>query len=157
MTRPHGTAGELRVEPFNEDAPHLRSGAAVYVHGQRYRIERARWERRSLLLRFWGLSRRAQVEPWRGALIEIAEGDLVREPGSYYVDEIVGLDVVTEEDRLLGQISDVLSTGANDVYVVTGEAGEVLIPAIASVIREIDIAGGVVRITALPGLLDESE
>ncbi len=155
--RPHGTAGELRVEPFNEDAPHLRSGAAVYVDGQRYRIERARWERRSLLLRFWGLSRRVQVEAWRGALIEVAEGDLVREPGSYFVHEIVGLEVVTEEGRRLGEISDVLATGANDVYVVTGTEGEVLVPAIASVIREIDLGGGVVRITALPGLLDESE
>ena len=157
VTRPHGTDGELRVDPFNPEAPHLRSGATVYLRGSRYRIERVRWERSSLLVRFWGARRRADVEDWRGALLEIPEGELVREPGSYYVHEIVGLKVVTETGRPIGEISDVLSTGANDVYVVVGPDGEVLVPAISSVVQEIDLETGVVHITALPGLLNESE
>ncbi len=86
----------------------------------------------------------------------MAEADLVREPDAHLVYEIVGLEVVTEDGKSLGRVSEVLSTGANDVYVVDGPSGETLIPAIASVVEEIDVAGGVLRITDTLSLRDES-
>ncbi len=86
----------------------------------------------------------------------MAEADLVREPDAHLVYEIVGLEVVTEDGKSLGRVSEVLSTGANDVYVVDGPSGETLIPAIASVVEEIDVAGGVLRITDALSLRDES-
>ena len=86
----------------------------------------------------------------------MAEADLVREPDAHLVYEIVGLEVVTEDGKSLGRVSEVLSTGANDVYVVDGPSGETLIPAIASVVEEIDVAGGVLRITDALSLSDES-
>ena len=104
-----------------------------------------------------GWQRRSDVEDTRGALLEVAEGDLVREPDAHLVYEIVGLEVVTEEGRSLGKVSEVLSTGANDVYVVKGPSGETLIPAIASVVQAIDVAGGMLRITNQPGLVDETQ
>ena len=86
----------------------------------------------------------------------MAEADLVREPDAHLVYEIVGLEVVTEDGKSLGRVSEVLSTGANDVYVVDGPSGETLIPAIASVVEAIDVAGGVLRITDALSLSDES-
>ena len=86
----------------------------------------------------------------------MAEADLVREPDAHLVYEIVGLEVVTEDGKSLGRVSEVLSTGANDVYVVDGPSGETLLPAIASVVEEIDVAGGVLRITDALSLSDES-
>ncbi len=86
----------------------------------------------------------------------MAEADLVREPDAHLVYEIVGLEVVTEDGKSLGRVSEVLSTGANDVYVVDGPSGETLIPAIASVVEEIDVAGGVLHITDALSLRDES-
>ena len=65
--------------------------------------------------------------------------------------------MVTAGGEELGRITEVLQTGANDVYVVTGERGEILVPAIAEVIEAIDVSGGVISITPLPGLLDESK
>ena len=157
VLRPHGTSGELRVEPFNPEAPHLGVGCPVHLLGERHKVERARWDRGSLLIGLSGIARRNELERAQGVLIEVAEADLVREDGSYFVHEIVGLEVVVEDGRRLGTVSEVLSTGANDVYVVMGEGSESLVPAIASVVRTIDVEGGAISITALPGLLDESE
>ena len=156
MLRPHGNTGELRVAPFNADLPNLQPDGEVYLLGKRRRIERVRWDRGRVLLRLEGLERRGDVEDVRGALLEVAEGELVRHPDTHLVYEIVGLEVVREDGRSLGEVSEVLSTGANDVYVVKGPAGETLVPAIASVVQAIDVAGGVVRITNELSLGDET-
>ena len=145
------------MAPFNPEIPNLQPDGEVYLLGRLRRIERVRWDRGRVLLRLEGLERRSDVEDTRGALLEVAEGDLVREPDAHLVYEIVGLEVVTEEGRSLGKVSEVLSTGANDVYVVKGPSGETLIPAIASVVQAIDVAGGMLRITNQPGLVDETQ
>ena len=157
MLRPHGNTGELRVTPFNPDIPNLQPDGEVYLLGRRRRIERVRWDRDRILLRLEGLESRGDVDDTRGALLEVPEGDLVRDPDAHLVYEIVGLEVVTEEGRSLGKVSEVLSTGANDVYVVKGPSGETLIPAIASVVQAIDVAGGMLHITIQPGLVDETQ
>ena len=156
VLRPHGNTGELRVAPFNPNLPNLQVEGEVYLLGQRRRIERVRWDRGRVLVRLEGLGRRQDVEDTRGALLEVAEDDLMLEEGSWLVSEIVGLEVVTEEGRSLGRISEVLSTGANDVYVVNGPSGETLVPAISSVVEGVDVAGGVLRITNELQLGDES-
>ena len=145
------------MAPFNPDIPNLQPDGEVYLLGRRRRIERVRWDRDRILLRLEGLESRGDVEDTRGALLEVAEGDLVRDPDAHLVYEIIGLEVVTEEGRSLGKVSEVLSTGANDVYVVKGPAGETLIPAIASVVQAIDVAGGMLHITNQPGLVDETQ
>ncbi len=81
---------------------------------------------------------------------------MVRTPGEFLVYEIVGLEVVVNDGRSLGHVSEVLSTGANDVYVVIGPKGEILVPAITSVVQTIDIANGVMHITNALSLGDES-
>ena len=134
------------MTPFNPDIPNLQPDGEVYLLGRRRRIERVRWDRERILLRLEGLESRSDVDDTRGALLEVAEGDLVRDPDAHLVYEIIGLEVVMEEGRSLGKVSEVLSTGANDVYVVKGPAGETLIPAIASVVQAIDVAGGMLHI-----------
>ena len=145
------------MTPFNPDIPNLQPDGEVYLLGRRRRIERVRWDRDRILLRLEGLESRSDVDDTRGALLEVAEGDLVRDPDAHLVYEIIGLEVVTEEGRSLGKVSEVLSTGANDVYVVKGPSGETLIPAIASVVQAIDVAGGMLHITIQPGLVDETQ
>ncbi len=156
VLRPHGNAGELRVAPFNPEIPNLQPDGEVYLLGRPYRIERVRWDKGQVLVRLEGLGRRSDVDVARGALLEVAEADLVREADAHLVYEIIGLEVVTGEGRSLGRVSEVLSTGANDVYVVEGPSGETLIPAISSVVEEIDVAGGLLHITNELGFGDES-
>ena len=155
MLKPHGLRGDLRVQPFNPASPHLRPKGVVHLAGQQYEITRVREDRGQLLIQLDGFRRRSQVEDARGQLLEVPEDELVQEEGAHYIHELVGLLVVTDDGREIGRVIDVLDTGANDVYVVEGEGGEVLIPAIRDVVQEIDLAGGRLRITALPGMLDD--
>ncbi len=156
MLRPHGNAGELRVHPFNPELPNLQPGGDVYLLGERRRIERVREDRGQVLVGLEGLTRRGAVEEMRGALLEVAEEELLRGADEHFVYELVGLEVVTDGGRTLGRVSEVLSTGANDVYVVKGPSGEVLVPAIASVVQAIDVAGGRMFITNAAVQVDET-
>ena len=156
MLRPHGNKGELRVAPFNLELPNLQPEGEVYLLGRRHRIEQVRWERNRVLVKLEGLERRSDVEDTRGELLEVAEDELMLQADAYLVSDIVGLEVVTAEGGSLGRVTEVLNTGANDVYVVTGSSGETLIPAIESVVQAIDVAGGVLLITNELAFGDES-
>jgi len=158
VAKPHGLRGEIRVAGFTEGAPNLQRGRPVHLDGNRYVVVQARPERDAWILQLNGLNDRDAVEGFRGFLLEAADGDVLRaDPESYFVYELVGLDVVTAEGRELGKVVDVMQTGANDVYVVRGPGGEVLVPAIESVVREVDVLGRRLTITPLPGLLDEAQ
>ena len=101
---------------------------------------------------FEGINDREGAEALAGGVMYIREQDLpVLPEGRYYVHQIIGLEAVTLEGRRLGPVTDVLVTGANDVYVTP--AG--LIPATAEVVREIDLATGQMLIAPLPGMLED--
>jgi 16S rRNA processing protein RimM len=73
--------------------------------------------------------------------------------GQYYTFQLIGLDVVTTEGKRIGQITDIMSTPSNDVYIVEGKRGEILIPAIEDVVKSIDLKKGKIVIEAIEGLL----
>lgn len=72
--------------------------------------------------------------------------------GEYFHYQILGLRVLTEEGEELGEVSEIIETGSNDVYLVSGEKGDLLVPAISQVVREIDLANQVMTIRLLEGL-----
>jgi 16S rRNA processing protein RimM len=89
-----------------------------------------------------------------GELLYVSRDEAATLPrGSYFEHEVVGLRVETVEGGVLGTIAEILRTGANDVYVVRGERGEVLIPAVRHVVRRVDLPGGRIVVALLPGLL----
>ncbi|GMV85443.1 MAG: hypothetical protein AMXMBFR80_12990 [Dehalococcoidia bacterium] len=120
-------------------------------------MEQARPDRDQWIVKLSGLTTRTMAEGFHGELIEAADGDVLRDDAeSFFVHELIGLRAVTEDGRQLGAVAEVIQTGANDVYVAVGEGGEVLIPAIGDVVRQIDLSAGLMVITPLPGMLDES-
>lgn len=143
---------------FNPAAPNLQGGRYIFMAGERHRVERARHDRDAWIVLLAGITDRNAAEPLRGQLLEVRDADLLRDDAdSYFVHELIGLRVVTDDGRELGTVTEVIYTGANDVYVVKGAGREYLIPAIAQVVSRIDLPVGVMTITPLPGLLDESE
>lgn len=158
VIRPHGIRGEVRVTAFNPEALNLQSGRHVHTGDVRRRIQRARADRGHWILQLEGVGDRDAAEALRGVLLECPDTALKRgDPDAFYVHELIGLRVETVDGRDLGRIVDVLTTGANDVYVVRGEHGEALIPAIGQVISAVDVRAGLMTITPLPGLLNDSE
>jgi 16S rRNA processing protein RimM len=121
-----------------------------------HRLLGVRGHRGALLLRLEGVTSRETAERYRAMLIHISIDDAIPlEEGEHYLFQLVGLQVVTEKGRELGTLVDVLETGANDVYVIDGPAGEVLLPAIPEVIREVDVVAGRIVVHLLDGLLED--
>lgn len=119
---------------------------------------RARQDRDAWILKLEGLEGREQIEALRGELLETPDSEVIRDDDdSYFVHELIGLRVATGSGIDVGVVQDILQSGAADVYVVKTPAGELLIPAIAEVVSSISLREGVIVITPLAGLLDESK
>ncbi len=145
VVKAHGLRGEVRVRGFSVEAPHLQAGRWVHLEGKRKRVRASRWDRDVWLLSLSGVGTREEAEALRGSLLEVADAEVERvDEASYFVHELVGLRVVTVEGVELGVLREVLQPGANDVYVVEGPEGELLLPAIGEVVERVDVAGGVV-------------
>ena len=158
IVRPHGVRGQVVVEAASDVLDCLRPGAPIRLggSGEEVRVLSFRPHQARYVVELEGVSDRAAAESLRGETLEVSLDDVVPLPeGVYFRWQIVGLRAVTEDGTDLGEIIEVLSTGANDVYEVQREDGSrVLLPAISSVVRQIDLDGGVARIHLLPGLID---
>ena len=158
MLKPWGVRGELKLEVLTGFPDRLGRLKRVYVGpaATPHAVTCFRWHSGDLLLQLEDVGDRTTAEALRGQLVQIAREDAVPlEPGQFYEHQIVGLAVVTAEGEPLGQVVQVLATGANDVYVVQGPRGEVLLPARVEVVRDIDLDAGTMTVALLPGLLPD--
>ncbi len=160
VLRPHGIRGEIRVEMLTDFPERWDGLKAVYLgtSHQKQEILSSRRHKKIVLVKFLGYDSRDDVEPLRGELIFVSINDAIPlEPDEFYYFQVVGLEVRTENGDVLGEIVDVLKPpGANEVFVVHGIRGEILIPVIEDVIRDLDMDTGVVIIHPIPGLLPGS-
>lgn len=152
-----GVKGDLKIQPL---APltQFKPGNTLYLGGRALCIERSRSAAKHVLLKLEAIDDREDAASWRDEYLLITEADL-GPPGEdrYYHFQLIGLGVVTTEGEDLGQITDVFATTGNDVFVVHGDRGEVLIPAIEDVVKEIDTAAARVTIEVVPGLLPDAK
>lgn len=151
-----GLRGHVKVTPLSTNPDRLTAGSVVLVEGRPTKILEVVSPQGFPMIRFQGYPDRTAAERLRGTLIEINEADLPPLPDDeYYVDDLIGLDVVTTEGEPIGRITEVLATGANDVYVVARPGlRDVLIPAINDVVRSVDLGARRMVIEVMPGLLD---
>jgi 16S rRNA processing protein RimM len=153
--------GEALVEIYTDFPDRLRAKRVVYA-GEAYApltIRSSRYHNDGLLLAFEGIETPEQIGLYRNQILYVSTADRQALPeGEYYFDQLIGLDVEDEGRRSLGRLTEILQTGANDVYVVTGPSGqELLLPAIAEVILAVDLPNRVIRVHLLPGLADEKK
>jgi len=121
------------------------------------RVIGARSKGAGWILRLDGVTDRNAAEGYRGAVIRAQASDLPElAPGEWWIDDLVGLEVVTDEGKPLGRLEEVLELPANDVYVVRSEKGEVLLPAIEDVIVAVDLEEERMTVHLLPGLIEET-
>jgi len=119
-----------------------------------YAVRRARVHESQVLLTLVGVDDRDAAEALRGQWIYVAiEDALPLGEGEYYHFQIVGLQVITAEGEALGRVSEILPTGANDVYVIQGPRGEILVPALEGVILNVDLPNGRMIVRLPEGLL----
>lgn len=159
VVRPHGVRGAIVVEANKDTIRSVRPSAQVYLGENKTpaTVRTIRSHRGRFIIRLVGCQDRDAAEAWRGVEIFIPFGDV--EPlaeDEYYYWQMIGLSVQTEAGRRLGRLESIIETGANDVYQVRTETGgELLLPAIESVIKEVDLEEERIIVTLLPGLVDE--
>jgi 16S rRNA processing protein RimM len=149
---PHGVRGELKVEPLTDFPERFRRGARVWLRGEPRRIEGSRLIGRSVLLKLDGINDRTAAAALRDEELFVPQAKSLPDANIFYQHDIVGLAVETAAGEALGKVEGIFSTGANDVYVVRGAQGELLLPAIDDVVKQIDLAGRRVVVELLPGL-----
>lgn len=159
----HGLRGELRIDLYTDFPERFAPGVLLYIGAELTEVEvvSARPHKNQVLLGLAGICGREAAEALRGAWLFVKEEEAVRlEADVYWVHDIVGLDVETVDHRHLGTISEVLFTGANEVYVVktppdVNQGRDLLLPAIADVVQQVDLAANLLVVRLLPGLLEE--
>lgn len=149
------------MEVVTDFPERLQPGTTVYL-GERHTrstISGTRSHGDGLVVKFSGIDSPEAAAELRTRQVCVKTADRPRLPqGMYYHHELVGFEVVNEAGEQIGKLSEIMQTGANDVYVVSShEGGEVLLPAIASVIMGIDPEKRVIRIHELPGLIERQQ
>lgn len=159
ITQTHGIRGEVKVFPTTDDAARFRKLKDVIMDTGRERlqmeIEGVKFSRQYVIVKFKGYDSINDVEKYKTAKLYVTRDNAVRlKKDEYFVADLIGMRVLTEDGAFFGVLKDVMSTGANDVYVVEREgASEVLLPAIRECVKRIDMEAGAVTVHIMDGLL----
>ncbi len=154
VLRAWGIRGDLKIAPFTDRPEDFKRYASIMMGPQRkrYDVKSFRPYQGNWLLHLVGVESRNDAELLHGQEILIEAAQRPRQEGEFYAREVIGLKVQTIDGAELGEVTEILVTGANDVYVVKGSRGEILLPARVEVIKGIDVETGVMTVELPPGL-----
>lgn len=158
ITQTHGIKGEVKVFPTTDDAQRFKKLKKVTLDNGKERreleITSVKFFKNLVILKFKGIDDINEVEKYKKAALFVTRVDAVPlGENEYFIADLIGLKVVSDEGEELGTLDDVLQTGANDVYVVKNDKGEeILVPAIKDCVKSVDIEGGEIILHLLPGL-----
>jgi 16S rRNA processing protein RimM len=143
VRRAVGLAGEVEVEPLTDDPKRFHSGLSVHAGSAVRRVETVRGGKATVVVKFAGVDDRNLADRLRGEYLEVEASEVnVLPEGSYYHWQLVGLKVFDVSGRGLGELTDVLTYPANDIYLVSDGTDEVLVPALAQVVLLVDLEAG---------------
>ena len=153
----HGIRGEVKVFPTTDDAARFKKLKEVLLDTGKEKlsmeIEGVKFFKQFVILKFKGIENINDVEKYKGKGLYVTRDHAVKlSKGEYFVADILGMQVVTDDGEVLGTLKDVMETGANDVYVVDAPEGELLLPAIKQCIRQVDIEGRKMTVHMMEGL-----
>ncbi len=158
ILKPHGLKGCMKGVSYLESDERFVRIDEVFLgeekaEGHPFKVETLEIKKKGFLLKLKGIDDVDAAGRWAGTEVLAATSLLEKLPdGEYYWRDLIGLHVYSEEGKLLGKIEAVFPTGSNDVYVCAGGEREILLPAIADVIREVDTGKGTMIVRLLKGL-----
>ena len=160
ITSTHGIKGEVKVFPTTDDAGRFKELRHVILDAGKEQIplevQNVKFFKQFVILKFKGIDNINDIERYKGCSLYVTREDAIPlEEDEYYIADLQGMQMYTEDGELFGTLRDVMETGANDVYIVDSkEHGEVLIPAIHDCILDVDLDEQKMTIHLLPGLID---
>ena len=157
----HGVRGELRIQPWCDTPSFLCGFSTVYLGAEKkaIRVLSARPHKNIALVRLEGVNTVEQADRLRGQILYMDRKDAKLEKGVHFIQDLIGLAVIdADSGKTYGTLTDVMQTGANDVYEVTDDAGNTyLVPAIPSVIVSLEPEEGFVRLRPIKGIFDDAD
>ena len=160
ISNTHGIRGEVKVYPTTDNVRRVDDLKEVILDTGKEQlilhVTSVKYFKNMVILKFKEFDNINDIIPYKGMdLLVTRENAIPLEEGEYYIADIIGSKVITDEDKILGTLTDVLQTGANDVYVVkTKDGKEVLLPSIEECILDRDIENKIVKVHIMKGLLD---
>ena len=154
-----GIKGEVKVMPFTDDITRFDDLEKVYVKTKKeeklYKIQNVRYHKNMVLIKFENIETPEQAELLRNAFLEIDREDAVPlEEGTYYIADLIGMEVYSDDGNKLGIVEDIYNTGANDIYVVKNDLGkQILLPGTKEVIKEVNLDTEKITVHLIPGLI----
>ena len=155
----YGIKGFLKVVPYTDDITRYSNLKEIYIEKnkklEKMEIEEVKYHKNLVLLKLKGIDDINETLKYKNCYIKIDRKDAVVLPeNSYFIVDLINIEVYTEEDKYLGKIIDIFPTGSNDVYVVKDELGkQILLPAIREVIKKVDIENKKMIVHLLEGMV----
>lgn len=156
----HGIKGEVKVFPTTDDMNRFKKLKQVILGTDKENIvldiENVRFFKQFVILKFKGIDNINDIEKYKGKDLLVTRENAVKlQKDEYFIYDVIGSKVITDENKELGILSEILATGANDVYVVvTEDKKEILLPSIKECILDVDIDNKIIKVHVLEGLLD---
>ena len=154
-----GVMGLVKVKAFTDDLERFEELKKVYVCKkdklEEVEIEEVKYHKGMVLLKLKGINNMNEAESLKGLYLKIDRKDAKKLPeGTYFIADLIGLEVYSDEGEFLGKLDDIFNAGANDVYVVKNELGkQLLLPGIPDVIKDIDLENEKILVHLLKGLI----
>ena len=154
-----GIKGMIKVKPFTENIKRFDKLTKIYIKKKNtekeYEIEEVKYHKNMVLIKLKGIDTVEEAEKLRDGYLQVDRKD--EEPleeGTYYIVDMIGLEVYTDDENILGKLEDIYNTGSNDIYVVKNEQGkQILLPAISEVIQKIDMENKKIIVHLIEGLI----
>lgn len=156
----HGIRGEMRLNPWADSPEFLKQFKTLYLKPDGtdpVKVTAARPHGNIVILKLEGIDTVEAAALMKNKILYIRRSDAKISENSYFIDELIGCEVFDADDETVcyGIISDVSETGANDVWHITKDGKEYLIPAVPVFVKEVDVRGNTVKITPLKGIFDD--
>ena len=160
VTSTHGLAGEVKVFPTTDDPKRFKKLKQVLLDTGKdmlpLGVEHVKFFKNMVILKFKGYDRIEDIMGFKGKNLYVTRENAVRlKKDEYFIADLIGMKVYTEDEAYLGELTEVITTGANDVYTVRMDNGkDVLIPAIGQCILNVDVEHETMQVHLLEGLLE---
>lgn len=155
-----GIKGFVKVKPFTDENSRFEELKTVYIvqkdKMQEIEIEEVGYQKELVLLKLKGIDNLTEAEKYKGLYLKIARKDAKKLPkDTYFIADLLGLEVYTDEGELLGNLEDIFNSGASDIYVVKNQitGKQILLPSIKEVLKDIDLENEKITVHLIKGLI----
>ena len=155
-----GIKGEVKVTAFTDDLDRFDDFKELYIEKKNelytFEIEHVKYHKNMVIIKFKGIDTIEEAEKYRNCYLKIDRKDAKKLPeGTYFIADLIGLPVYTDEGILLGKVDDIYNNGSSDIYVIKDEMGkQVLLPSIPDVLKEVNLEEEKIIVHIIKGLLN---